>query len=81
MNNHEDDELGQLIKTHASHYKAPQSLRNRIGAAVAEMQHAEDGHWIKRWLSWPQLAGMGVTFASGVVISVVVMMFYGEYGQ
>ena len=81
MKYQEDTELSELIKKQASHYQAPQALRDRIVFALGEVVTPEEIHWAKRWLEWQQWLGMGAAFAFGVVFSIVVMMFYGVPGQ
>jgi anti-sigma factor RsiW len=81
MKYHEDAELGEQIKSQASYYEAPQSLRDRIVVALAEVEPPKAEHWIKRWLESQRWMGMGIAFACGAMLSIAVSIFYGEAGQ
>ena len=81
MKYQKDTELSELIKKQASHYQAPQALRDRIVFALGEVETPEAIHWTKRWLIWQQWLGMGAALAFGVVLSIAVTMFYGVPGQ
>ena len=81
MKYQENAELSELIKSQASYYEAPQNLHDRIRSALGEVNKPEVAYWTRRWLSWQQWAGMGIAFACGVLLSVSVIMFFGERGQ
>jgi anti-sigma factor RsiW len=81
MKYQEDAELSELIKTKAARYAAPQGLREKIGASLVRAEQPQKEHWTTRWLGVQQWMGIGVAFASGVVLSVVVMFFYAAPGQ
>jgi anti-sigma factor RsiW len=81
MKYQEEAELSALIKTKAARYAAPQGLREKIGASLGLAEQPRKEHWTTRWLVGQQWRGMGVAFASGVVLSVVVMFFYVAPGQ
>jgi anti-sigma factor RsiW len=81
MKYQEDAELSELIKTKAARYAAPQGLREKIGASLGRAEQPQKEHWTTRWLGGQQWMGIGVAFASGVVLSVVVTFFYAAPGQ
>ena len=81
MKYQEEAELSALIKTKAARYAAPQDLREKIGASLGRVEPQQKAHWATRWLEEQQWMGMGVAFASGVMLSVVVMLFNAAPGQ
>lgn len=74
MDQHEDTELGALVKTQADRHTAPAALRERI---VASIRQAEAGsrHEPKAQ-GWRQWLNMGAAFAMGVVASVTAAYFF-----
>jgi anti-sigma factor RsiW len=81
MKYQEDASLSELIKSQATYYEAPQSLRRNIGIALAAANQAHAAPWYKAWFSWQQWTGMGVAFACGVLLSVTTIQYFGDQGH
>lgn len=77
MKYQEDDELSSIVNTQATRYDVPPGLREKIRADIHNTGHAEKQHWITSILQWSQWRGLGVGFASGVVLSIVVTLYHG----
>ena len=81
MKHQEDAELSALIKAKATRHEVPLGLHERISAEIRKAGKAEKEPRIVRWSGWQQWMGMGVAFACGVVLSVIITIFYPVQGQ
>lgn len=81
MDPHEDAALSALIKKQAPYHTAPPSLRDRISASLDQARPVSAPPKarlrVNGWRGW----SMGVGFAFGAILTVIVMLFSGIPGQ
>jgi len=73
MEQHEDAELGAILKAQAERHAAPAALRERIVTAIRDAD-AQPQREIKT-RGWQQWLNMGAAFAMGVIASVTAVYF------
>lgn len=74
MDQHEDTELGALVKAQADRHTAPAALRERIVTSI-RLAEAPSRREPKPW-RWQQWLNMGAAFAMGAVASVTAAYFF-----
>ena len=82
MDHHEDTELSNAIRAHATRHEAPPGLRDRIVLALNQadpLLAAPRGRPF--WASWQHWLGMGGAFAFGIVVSWAAILFYANRGE
>jgi len=82
MSRDEDTGLSKAIKAQATRYAAPPTLRERIAAALSQTEPAPAAAPRRPFQGfWQQWGGMGVAFACGVIVSVVLGSFHPTPGE